>query len=201
MISSSTKTHPLGLSIEDFSFDEWDGVESPDSAWTRACGARTLLDAATDTSRLLGASGMGLETFRLGTLLPSLSSVALSFACSSCKSLKPFDLAEVALTTLAGEALPDLAGALLVVLAKGEGEDGPAADARFRVLVERAKDGRPEGDFVSPGCVRRIDGEARLDIDAVVLDFGRLGRGGDTRCARASSSEEPMSTDGRLVGG
>lgn len=170
--------------MDDFSCVDGVDVESAAKACTRACGARTelvlllvVLDVVADEMvRLEGASGIGFDTFLLGTLVPNLSSVALSLACSSCKSLNPFVFAEVELTTLTGEAtvLRPLVFAIVpCVLVNGEGDDGPATLARLRVLVERAKDGSPEGDLVIPVLVRRTEGDARLASEAVVLDLGK----------------------------
>lgn len=115
-----------------------------------------------ETLRLfVGARGMGFDTFRLGTFVPNLSSVAFSRACSSCRSLKPLVFDELALTTRGGAG--DLAfREMELALAKGEGEEGPATLARLRVLVERAREGRPEGDLVMPVWVRLTDGEAAM---------------------------------------
>lgn len=67
------------------------------------------------------------------------------------------------------------------VRTNGDGEDCPAALARLRVFVDRAKEGRPEGDLVMPVLVlvlvRLTEGEARLASDAVVLDLGKAVRG------------------------
>lgn len=105
------------------------------NACTRACGARIELAVvvlvvavvAVGIIRFEGASGIGFETFLLGTLFPSLSSVALSLAWSSCKSLNPFVFAEFELTTLTGEAAVfRLLLVVLAVLTNGEGEAGAA---------------------------------------------------------------------------
>ena len=85
-------------------------------------------------------------------------------------------------------------------LANGEGDEGPAALARLRVLVDRASEGRPEGDLVIPVLVRLTEGDARLASEAVVLDLGRVERGLCASFGRASSSEEGMSTAGSFVG-
>lgn len=56
--------------------------------------------------------------------------------------------------------------------AKGDGEPGAAAPARFRVLVERARDGNPDGDRTIPVVERLIDGEARVGMEEAVADLG-----------------------------
>jgi len=71
-------------------------------------------------------------------------------------------------------------GTLAVLRLKGDGEEGPAADARFRVLVDRARPGSPEGDLVRPLLVRLMKGEASPDIDDEVADLGMGERGNRT---------------------
>ena len=61
---------------------------------------------------------------------------------------------------------------LVVERAKGEGEPGAAAPARFRVLVDRARDGKPDGDRTIPVLDLLIDGEARAGIEEEVADLG-----------------------------
>jgi hypothetical protein len=91
--------------------------------------------------------------------------------------LKPFDFAEFELTTLTGDAAGSFD--VVVVLLKGEGEAGPAAPARFRVLVDRAREGRPDGDRTIPVLDLLIVGEAKAGIEDDVADLGigDLGRG------------------------
>jgi hypothetical protein len=61
--------------------------------------------------------------------------------------------------------------------AKGEGEPGAAAPARFRVLVDLARDGKPDGDLTIPVLDLLMDGEARAGIDEEVADLGIGDRG------------------------
>lgn len=76
------------------------------------------------------------------------------------------------LTALAGAGDLVRRFELVVDRAKGEGEPGAAAPARFRVFVDLARDGRPDGDRTIPVVDRLIDGEARAGIDEEVADLG-----------------------------
>jgi hypothetical protein len=81
----------------------------------------------------------------------------------------------VVLTALAGDLARKLE--LVVDRANGEGEPGAAAPARLRVLVDRASDGKPDGDRTIPVVDRLIDGEARAGIEEAVADLGIGDRG------------------------
>lgn len=77
--------------------------------------------------------------------------------------------------------------------AKGEGEPGAAAPARFRVLVDRAREGKPDGDRTIPVVDLLMDGEARAGIEEEVADLGigergMCGRGFDTGSSANLSS-------------
>jgi hypothetical protein len=61
--------------------------------------------------------------------------------------------------------------------ANGEGEPGAAAPARFRVLVDLARDGKPDGDRTIPVLDLLMDGEARAGIEEEVADLGIGDRG------------------------
>ena len=61
--------------------------------------------------------------------------------------------------------------------AKGEGEPGAAAPARFRVFVDLARDGKPDGDRTIPVLDLLMDGEARAGIEEEVADLGIGERG------------------------
>jgi hypothetical protein len=95
----------------------------------------------------------------------------------------------------------DGAGILDMVLdrGKGDGEPGAAAPARFLVLVDRASEGKPDGDRTMPVVVLFITGEAIAEIDEEVADLGigDRGRGLDTGSAmNLSSSREALSDFG-----
>lgn len=99
--------------------------------------------AVEDTARL-AARGMGPDTLRFGTFVPSLSSVALSRAWRSCNNLNPFDFAE---TTLVDPPSPGLGCGRPVRDLDMAGDNGVEADAaRLREVVDRASVGMPEGD-------------------------------------------------------
>jgi len=85
----------------------------------------------------------------------------------------------VALTALAGDLACKFE--LVVDLAKGDGEPGAVAPARFRVFVDRASPGKPDGDRTIPVLDLLIDGEASAMIEEEVADLGIGERG---ICAR-----------------
>jgi hypothetical protein len=106
-----------------------------------ATDADAVEEAAVEDTARLAARGIGPDTLRLGTFVPSLSSVALSRAWRSCSNLKPFDFAE---TTLVG---PELGWGRPVRDLDMAGDNGVDADAaRLREVVDRASVGMPEGD-------------------------------------------------------
>lgn len=99
---------------------------------------------------------VGFETFRRGTLVPNLSSVAFNLACNSCKSLNPLDLVSFLSAILTGEGcgIPDL-----LLFRPGE--------AKFREDDEGVN---PTPEF----CVRLIEGDNAGILDVVVdLDSPR----------------------------
>jgi hypothetical protein len=98
-------------------------------------------EVAVDDTARLAARGIGPDTLRLGTFVPSLSSVALSRAWRSCSNLKPFDFAD---TTLFGPGLGCGRPVRDLDMAGDNGVDAEAA--RLREVVDRASVGMPEGD-------------------------------------------------------
>jgi len=77
--------------------------------------------------------------------------------------------------------------------AKGEGEPGAAAPARFRVLVDRAREGKPDGDRTIPVVDLLMDGEARAGIEEEVADLG-IGERGICGRGFATSSSANLSS-------
>lgn len=138
-----------------------------------------------ETARRACASG--LDTFRLGILDTSLSSVALRRACKSCKSLKPFVLA-TRFAFICGLPAFAVGAALLRVqpvrdrVKPGDAGGRPApksrrlgmfAPARLRLVVLREREGRPEGD--AGICDIRLEAKGDgVGIDENVLLRDRL---------------------------
>jgi hypothetical protein len=199
---SSTITHPFGLSNVDLSEPTEGGVDVVlDKAATLTCAALSgtvVVGTSPDILRI-GPNGIGLDTFLLGTLVPSLSSVALSLACNSCNNLNPLDLAVVALTIRADEGAGrrDFESERTM---RGEGDDGKAEAARLRVVLERDKDGNPDGEW-GRRVLNRLFGAGELSdgIYDMVEDFGidKCSFGCSVRSEGGCSSSEAISTLGR----
>jgi len=109
--------------------------------------------------------------------------------------LNPFVFAEFELTARAGDG----AGNFDIVLdrGKGDGEPGAAAPARLRVLVDRASEGKPDGDLTMPVVDFLMTGEAIAEMEDEVADFGmgERGRGLDTGSAMNLSSSREARSD------
>jgi hypothetical protein len=166
--ASETKTQPFGERnvTPDRSDAPEIGVEATSfvSAETLGFAARARA-AEFEAMRFAAPRGMGPDTFRFGTFVPSLSSVALSLAWRSCRSLKPFVFADV----VAVAALVELGSGKPILDLANEGEEDAPALARLRVVVDRARVGIPDGEDETVAENRLAAGDM-VGMDVMVLD-------------------------------
>lgn len=137
---SLTMTQPFGLRNVAPDLSGSTGVDcfrTVDSLGTAIFGSLSSFGGGcrVETVRREMPSGSVPDTSRFGTLVPSFSSVALSLACRSCKSLKPFVL--VARCGLAG-FLAGEGGRESVLVRRRAGDAGVTLCARSRDVDDRA---------------------------------------------------------------